>query len=643
MLTADLTHSTIKMPPDLKITHAAIHPAIGIARLGNSADEYFIGPEVPNASTLPTGKYKDRAGALKRQVARFRIFGYNIAGQVVAELTADKASIEWTVHIANKKAAWYEFQVALDIPEANETATAPSRRRNPQVTGPDRLKLIIDPGPRSIHGRSTQGDTYRFDDGKFFELTVPLGELRTDEEGRLLVFGGHGLSRSAVGQMPLDFANNNCWHDDISDGPVKAKVMIEGVEIPVEPAWVVVAPPNYAPALKTVRTMHDLLQDRFFAWNWLIPPETVSFDMHIRPIFERLSRLQWVNSGFASEFGAGAPYDVGRLLERLADNSKANIQFRQQIYAQFRNPVTGRLGKWLWPYFYGDGLDDLNDAVPDASMNHTRGLAVLTGTQLGQLAKWARGEFLNDLDNSVSSVGSLGAAPLESQPDLLDEAALAYCLADAFHPGCELTWIIRQMALFKAPLRIRHRPPGLPEPDYGDILAPDLAVSRTGPLSMSGPGDLTRWMAIPWQTDTASCLSGYPFFNVTESLPTFWPARVPNQVLSEKDYNVVINSNAPIKERLAAFHTRSDWFRGFHGVKIEQMITEFHKLGIVEERPGVTDQANLPGTIWVESKPDLPLPEEATGPGALAKSESPEHLARYSFRKLGKKSCHDSF
>jgi hypothetical protein len=56
MLTADLTHSTIKMPPDLKITHAAIHPAIGIARLGNSADEYFIGPEVPNASTLPTGK-----------------------------------------------------------------------------------------------------------------------------------------------------------------------------------------------------------------------------------------------------------------------------------------------------------------------------------------------------------------------------------------------------------------------------------------------------------------------------------------------------------------------------------------------------------------------------------------------------------
>jgi L-Lysine epsilon oxidase N-terminal len=132
-----------------------------------SANEYFIGPEVPNASTLPTGKYKDEGGALKREVARFRIYGYNTAGQVVAEVTPDNVSIEWTVRLANKKAAWYEFQVALDIPGANAITAVPSWRRNPQVIGPDRLKLIIDPGPRSIHGRSTQGDSYRFDNGNF--------------------------------------------------------------------------------------------------------------------------------------------------------------------------------------------------------------------------------------------------------------------------------------------------------------------------------------------------------------------------------------------------------------------------------------------------------------------------------------------
>lgn len=31
---------------DTRIVRASIHPAIGIARLGNSATEFFIGPEV---------------------------------------------------------------------------------------------------------------------------------------------------------------------------------------------------------------------------------------------------------------------------------------------------------------------------------------------------------------------------------------------------------------------------------------------------------------------------------------------------------------------------------------------------------------------------------------------------------------------
>ncbi|MGH3671122.1 MAG: LodA/GoxA family CTQ-dependent oxidase, partial [Pseudonocardiaceae bacterium] len=73
------------MPRDQKIIRAAIHPAIGIARVGNSQEEYFIGPEVVDPATKPPGFYKDEAGALKRQAARFRIYGYNAAGEVVAE------------------------------------------------------------------------------------------------------------------------------------------------------------------------------------------------------------------------------------------------------------------------------------------------------------------------------------------------------------------------------------------------------------------------------------------------------------------------------------------------------------------------------------------------------------------------------
>ena len=31
----------------MAITHIKIHPAIGVARVGNSPDEFFIGPERP--------------------------------------------------------------------------------------------------------------------------------------------------------------------------------------------------------------------------------------------------------------------------------------------------------------------------------------------------------------------------------------------------------------------------------------------------------------------------------------------------------------------------------------------------------------------------------------------------------------------
>ena len=128
------------------IVRAAIHPAIGVARVGDSPEEFFIGPEVPLPVML--GESRDPAGALKRQAARFRVFGYDNLGKVVAELTANCADINWSVHLANKKAAWYQFQIGLYIPEA--PSANPSRLRNEKVT--DRGSLAIDPGPRGITG-----------------------------------------------------------------------------------------------------------------------------------------------------------------------------------------------------------------------------------------------------------------------------------------------------------------------------------------------------------------------------------------------------------------------------------------------------------------------------------------------------------
>ena len=108
-----------------QIAKIAIHPAIGIARVGNSPDEFYFGPEVPEQP--PIESLRDSKGRLKRQAARFRVFAYDENRYVMGELTSPEADIIWTVHIANKKAAWFEFHTPLDIP-LPEVKSIPSHR-----------------------------------------------------------------------------------------------------------------------------------------------------------------------------------------------------------------------------------------------------------------------------------------------------------------------------------------------------------------------------------------------------------------------------------------------------------------------------------------------------------------------------------
>lgn len=42
---------------------------------------------------------------MKRQAARFRVFGLDAESQVVRELTEKEAKIEWTVKLASTKAS----------------------------------------------------------------------------------------------------------------------------------------------------------------------------------------------------------------------------------------------------------------------------------------------------------------------------------------------------------------------------------------------------------------------------------------------------------------------------------------------------------------------------------------------------------
>lgn len=621
------------IPPtakDTRIVRAAIHPAIGIARVGNSKTEYFVGPEVEHPAPLPPGSYRDATGALKRQAARFSIYGYNAAGELVTELTAQNADVTWTAHLVNAKGAWYQFQLALDVPEA--AAADPSKPRNATVR--DRSSLVIDPKPRSIRGADVSGSVYAFDTGTFLGKPVYLGELLTDKQGRLLVLGGHGVAASIDGKPAEDFANNDGWHDDVADGPVTAVAVVDGRTIPVDPAWALVAPPNVAPARQSVRTMHDLIFDVHVRAGLVAIPSKPSFTNDILPLFERLTGLQWVNKGFAAEFGWKGPHEFTEaFITRLAQPTVtgADAELRQVIANKFREFERDSWSPTPWPWLYGDAMN-----VPPAAT--PRQHATVTETQLSVLNAWANGNFEADWKPGLARPSKLEEIALAERPAMLDRAALSHCLADAFHPGCEMTWPMRHASLYMAPFRIRHRPIEFPERRYGSQLTPEVALSVDGPLGAQVPGGLTRWMAVPWQTDTASCRSGYyagygkkydPY------VPTFWPARVPNQVLSDKAYQVVMDTTKPRADRVSAFATREDWFRslgaGGYLAQINKMAQDISAVGVVETRPGPVGDPDFPPTMEVEQLGPQPVaaPHAVTLTAAAAKGvDSQGHEAR---------------
>jgi hypothetical protein len=615
--------------PEAKIVRCAIHPAIGISRVGNApADEYYLAPEVPGRPADPSpGDYKNDQGQVRKEAARFRIYGYDAEGNVVREITAGEARITWQVHLANRKAAWYKFANAMDLKQYALSTTF----RNANIAGALRDELVVDPGAVTISGLGVSGPAYRFDQGYIRfggggPIQVPLGELRTDDAGRLLVLGGDGTSASATGAAAVTFANNEGWYDDVSDGPVRATVQLAGSDqaMEAEPAFVAVTPPNFGQGLYGVVRMYDVVQDLFIGKGWQAPPERVVFWRDIAPLLDRLVNQQWVNQGAYMLFGPGSPGDftAPERLARLADPGDGARGEREAVFRLFRRPVA----PWhepparavlpppepaQLPPFYGDGFGEYEGIAIDE--------LALTQTQYGQLEAWAAGDFVPGEHHRPPA--SIEELPLQEQPSALDRTPLEDCLGGPFHPGIELTWPMRVPSLWRPPAevhgllyRLRILPSGeAPSDDFGPVLTPARCLGPDGPLTASGPGSLTRWLGIPWQTDEASCLAGYDA-SAYLPLPSFWAARVPNEVLSHNAFQQANDPKLSYPQRFKNLAYRQFWLRDLQGSsyqdRINNMVAEWSKIGIVAERPIERDadrdveQPGFPTRWWVETERD---------------------------------------
>ena len=473
-----------------------IHPAIGIARLGNSPVDYFIGPEAPNVlpsltkadeAPDPKAKYKDAQRRIKRQGARFRVYEFTYDHDElknVREITAADAQIEWSVDLGNRKAAALRFDGV--------------GRRNPGTPIHD---LIIDARKQTISGVSQPMKRL---EGKFKGVAVPLGDLLTDSAGRLIVLGGFGRSQSVpAGRLLVHFANNDDWCDDTSDGPVRATVRMHGLNktIRAESAWVIVAPPDFAPPIPNVITLWDVVYDvnaKLHRELEIRKNMPVSFTEHIYPILKSVALNIWVNN--AARRGHGPETDdyflAPELTALLANNSGSREERSLAMHHDGEEEPTDPAGKRAHIFEHlrtpsGGGGD-----MPMLNPQRGPGAPRLTDLQYKLMKRWAEGDFVSDWPGQPPAPRPLDEIPVQDQPRALDRAALDACVGAAFYPGIEAGEIMRRKSTYdsKRPLRISHR---------------------------FKAGQLTEGMSVPWQADFRECSTNW------------WPAQRPNMVIRE--------------------------------------------------------------------------------------------------------------
>src|SRR5690606_13614300 len=239
------------------------------------------------------------------------------------------------------------------------------------------------------------------------------------------------------------------------------------------------------------------------------------------------------------------------------------------------------------------------------------------------LKHWAKGEFINDLDDEqADAIRSLEDIDIALQPAAFSEAALEPCSGGAFHPGVELSYYMRLPPLYARahddsaePFRIAlgNRPSLLH--DIGRLLTPETALKGGNgappPIGPQMPGDLTRWMGLPWQCDAFSCQQVL----MQEDFPTavWWPALLPIDVLPEHHYQQLMRSDLPSEQRLKFYESRVPWSRGVAGIGyhanasywdgITNMIRLWQHMGFVDRRPGPTDPGKpdqIPAELFVE-------------------------------------------
>ncbi|MGF6115497.1 hypothetical protein ABIE30_002570 [Janthinobacterium lividum] len=603
-------------------TGLRIHPAIGIARVGNS-EEYYLGPESPAGMPLDgqdgTGglpirpgtedtaiastELRDASGKLKRQAARFRIYQYafdaadgveayplgrrGAAAEVAIGSMVDGKIVKdivWTVHLANKKANSWEGGDGV-APFENQRAPA---LRNPAFGEPGsphfgtpadplRLKLlVIDPGPRSV--QASRQSVQQFDAATppscaeaasgavrslpDYPVSFPrggqpgapaqgpgaiiasLGAITTEKNGRLLVLGGYGKAcgfdaqgNYSAAAVLHDNVNNDNWFDDVADGPVTAMLLfadgtVRGVE---GSAWVISSDPSYAPQTANVVSLWD---DLYCTWleKMALRPAVYAdgsyqtgyrsnFSTDVQPILRSASLQRWTTS---------LPPRAIKEHDLLGKMKAAGLTY--PIMNFIRHPDQ-------------TGAPSLKPQMPLSLGDAGSSLLTLTRAQYFFMDQWAHGQYVADGGDFLLGAG-----------EALDRTVLFNCLGGRYSPGIEMGFIVRDPGLYRQAWR-RHDGGGpfrinAQHLDYPAAVR-DQPFLGAGYMPLRGgevqPGDVSKFMALPWHTDYNSCATHLPDPNPGGTVRNNQQAIDAATAIKGNGYNTLLYSSWPAQRPVAVY------------------------------------------------------------------------------------------
>jgi hypothetical protein len=448
-----------------------------------------------------------------------------------------------------------------------------------------------------------------------------LGELRTDDKGRLLFVAAYGkacgwckpdgtpfeLSGAQIQPGEYGDVNADGWFDDTADGPVSAVLVFDdGTAQEAHAAWVVSTLPAYAPQTLNVVSVWD---DVFDTWVRKIDlcPEMFDhrfqdaykpfFTDHLFPIFRAVALQRWNTNLPARAIKAHEAVGNIKATDDPGDTILTGL-------AYVRDPNKERqfeIGAPFMPLSMGDS---------------GKSFLAVTLTQYFFLSQWNNGHY------------DRGEAPKLGPGELLDKAVMVNCLAGRLDPGMEISFPIRDPEVWQeewetsggGPFRFRARPLDYRTVQYGQPfltvgyvpLHPGPDGIRPAPIE---PGDPSKFMAIPWQTDYNACATHNQAPNPQNSSTLYWswPAQRPVSVHRAMDVHDGKLGPQRYSIRGAGTYTLDLGGAGRYQQLIDAVLN-WHRIGIVIQGSAIDGDVKYSPDFYLEVASLLDEPEVADWP-----------------------------